>query len=378
MATCSPGTKPARSIARTSVSSACSLVAKAGHQPPSSATPCSVPRCLHQLRRPRGRPRPSSPAPAAKLFGAGAHDHEVLDVDAPSGMRAAAEDLDLRHRQHRARRRRRGSDTAARPRTRRRHARPPSTPPAWRWRRAAILFGVPSSSIRRAVQRRLVGGVEAGDRARRSRRSRGRPRASRRSRRTPSPPSRRSSASPVPVDAPAGTMARPTPPPSSSTSASTVGRPRLSQTRRACTKAIVVSVMRRAPSSRPGAHRRVSRPDGQPAVRARRAAPGSCRGSVVMYSTGDLPSTRASNSPGSRCAARRSSAAAAPSRRDPGRPRPAHRSRPGSPRVAAGVHRHFSSRWFRQNARSKAGSPHQAHSASRNTGPPGRAGCSSG
>ena len=38
-------------------------------------------------------------------------------------------------------------------------------------------------------------------------------------------------------------------------------------------------------------------------------------------------------------------------------------------RVAAGVHRHLSSRWLRQKARSKAGSPYQAHSASRNTGP---------
>ena len=39
--------------------------------------------------------------------------------------------------------------------------------------------------------------------------------------------------------------------------------------------------------------------------------------------------------------------------------------------MADGVHRHFSSRWLRQNARSNAGSPHQAHSASRNTGPSG-------
>ena len=43
IATWAPGVKPARSIARTSVSIACSLVEKAGHQPPSSATPCSVP-----------------------------------------------------------------------------------------------------------------------------------------------------------------------------------------------------------------------------------------------------------------------------------------------------------------------------------------------
>ena len=45
---------------------------------------------------------------------------------------------------------------------------------------------------------------------------------------------------------------------------------------------------------------------------------------------------------------------------------------------ARGFHRHFSSRWLRQKARSKAGSPYQAHSASRNTGPFGRPGCSSG
>ena len=44
MATCSPGAKPPRSMAASSVSSACSLLSKAGHQPPSSATPCSGPR----------------------------------------------------------------------------------------------------------------------------------------------------------------------------------------------------------------------------------------------------------------------------------------------------------------------------------------------
>ena len=47
-----------------------------------------------------------------------------------------------------------------------------------------------------------------------------------------SPPSRRSTASPLPVDAPAGAIARPTAPPARCSSASTVGRPRLSQTRR--------------------------------------------------------------------------------------------------------------------------------------------------
>ena len=40
-----------RSIAATSVSSASSLVSKAGHQPPSSATPCSSAARAHQQRR---------------------------------------------------------------------------------------------------------------------------------------------------------------------------------------------------------------------------------------------------------------------------------------------------------------------------------------
>ena len=44
----------------------------------------------------------------------------------------------------------------------------------------------------------------------------------------------------------------------------------------------------------------------------------SLSASVVMYSTGDLPSTRARNNPGSRCAARASSASAA-SQRTPAR-----------------------------------------------------------
>ena len=107
-------------------------------------------------------------------------------------------------------------------------------------------------------------------------------------------------------------------------------------------------------------------------ARARRAARASRCGSSVMYSTGDLPSTRASSSPGSSAAARRSSAAARlPVDAARGRPRPARRSRRGSRACAGGVHRHFSSRWLRQKARSNAGSPHHAHSASSSTGPRG-------
>ena len=144
IATCSPGSKPARSIACTSASSACSLVAKSGHQPPSSATPRSGAALLHQqagvavdLGRPLERLREAARA--------GADDHEVLDVDAAAGVRAAAEDLDLRHRQQR----RLGAAEvlvqrhAAR-RGRRRAPRP-STPPASRWHR-----GGTCSACRRA------------------------------------------------------------------------------------------------------------------------------------------------------------------------------------------------------------------------------------
>ena len=57
------------------------------------------------------------------------------------------------------------------------------------------------------------------------------------------PPSRRSTASPLPVEAPAGAIARPMTPPASATSTSTVGRPRESHTRRPCTFAIAAWAM---------------------------------------------------------------------------------------------------------------------------------------
>ena len=70
-ATSSPGANPARSMARTSVSSACSLVANSGHQPPSSATPAQRAGLAHQRCRRRGRPRRSSPAPRRSCAAAG-------------------------------------------------------------------------------------------------------------------------------------------------------------------------------------------------------------------------------------------------------------------------------------------------------------------
>src|SRR5512142_678332 len=53
-------------------------------------------------------------------------------------------------------------------------------------------------------------------------------------------PSRSSTASRVPVDAPEGTIARPSAPDSSSTSTSTVGFPRESRTSLPCTSTIIV------------------------------------------------------------------------------------------------------------------------------------------
>ena len=109
-----------------------------------------------------------------------------------------------------------------------------------------LLFGVPSSAIRMrstaawsaaSVPRKAAAiSPEILACARRTSRP---PKAA--------PPSRRSSASPEPVEAPAGAMARPRAPPASVTSASTVGRPRESQTRRPCTEAIVVALMPRVP-----------------------------------------------------------------------------------------------------------------------------------
>ena len=85
-------------MARTSISSASSLLSKAGQKPPSSATPCSRPRSCHQLAGGAvdlgGHDQRFVEAARAQR-----HDHEILNVDAPSGMRAAAEDLDLRQRQ---------------------------------------------------------------------------------------------------------------------------------------------------------------------------------------------------------------------------------------------------------------------------------------
>ena len=143
------------------------------------------------------------------------------------------------------------------------------------------------------------------------------------------------------------------------TSASTVGRPRESQTWRPFTSRIFA--MRRAAAARVEAAGRQCR------------ALSSLRDSLSVrssrYSTGDLPSTRASSSAGSSEAVALLDASEM-QRPQVGRCKGVEAVR-GTRRGARGTQRHLSSRWFRQKARSKAGSPYQAHSASRNTGPRG-------
>ncbi len=92
-----------------------------------------------------------------------------------------------------------------------------------------------------SVDRALIGGVEAQSAPGRSPRERCGPRARRLCRDTTSgSPSRSSTASCLPVDAPDGTAARPTSPELSSTSTSTVGLPRESRICRPRTAAISV------------------------------------------------------------------------------------------------------------------------------------------
>ena len=152
----------------------------------------------------RGRSRRPSRARRANDARADRHHHQVLDVDAPPRMRAAAEDLDLGQRQRDIGRRRRDGATAARRRRcggglrdRERH----------RDRRVAA----EARLVRRAVELRSASRRPRAGRARRGRRCAARSApltlASARATSSPpkrEPPSRRSTASREPRDAPAG------------------------------------------------------------------------------------------------------------------------------------------------------------------------------
>jgi hypothetical protein len=232
MAISSPGSKPARSMARTSVSSAASLLVKAGHQPPSSATPCNVPAsrisdpaarytsavqsiASVKLRAPGQTTRkswmstrPPACAPPPKICTCGNGNDPAWSPPrwrysgtpaAPAAACALAIDT---------------ATMALAPRRIR-----PSVPSSAINRRSSAAWSAASWPVTASAIRPLTLAT--------ARLTSQPPKVS--------PPSRRSSASPLPVEAPAGAMARPTAPPASSISASTVGRPRLSHTRRPCT-----------------------------------------------------------------------------------------------------------------------------------------------
>ena len=100
--------------------------------------------------------------------------------------------------------------------------------------------------------------------------------------------------------------------------------------------------------------------------RARASRCGSAR-----YSTGDLPSMRASTGPAAGTPMRASARRRLPVRRARSRRRVSASKLAISASRMRGRCAAFSRKWFRQNARSKAGSPNQAHSASSSTGPCG-------
>ena len=153
--------------------------------------------------------------------GAGRHDEEVLHVDAAVGVRAAAEDLDLRHRQ-RSSRRAAALATAAR-----------RVDAAAAWAAAidvATAAFPPSVAKTAESSRRSMTSSTAAWSAASTPISAGCDQSAtlamaRRTSSPPwrSPPSRRSTASPEPVDAPAGASARPSPTVVRTTT-STVGR----------------------------------------------------------------------------------------------------------------------------------------------------------
>ena len=191
----------------------------------------------------------------------------------------------------------------------------PSTPRAWRWRPGCDLFGVPSSSISRSSSAAWSSAGHAHHRARdlavdvgdgalhvEAAEARGRRRAARAPRACPCWRRRARWR---------GRRRRR----AAATSASTVGRPRLSHTRRAWHERMLCSLHVRLLIGSTLGRRRPGLADRSPAGPAaacsmRRRAAHGCRAGrrAVMYSTGDLPSTRASNRPGQQRGGARSSA----------------------------------------------------------------------
>ena len=207
-----------------SASSAASFESRSGAKPPSSPTAVERPWSCSVFFSAWKTSAPMRSA-LGEARRADRHDHELLEVDLVVGVRAAVQHVHHRHGQHV---RRLAAEVApqrlpglgrGRLRGRERHAEDRVGAEAALVRRAVEVD-------HRAVERLLVGGVDAAAPPRRSRRSRSRPPSTRPCRPSASPPSRSSTASNSPVEAPEGTAARPAAPDFSSTSTSTVGLPR--------------------------------------------------------------------------------------------------------------------------------------------------------
>ena len=87
MATSSPGTRPAASMASTRISTASSFDGRSGANPPSSPTVVDSPRLLQHA----GQRVVGLHAPAQRLGVRGrphGHDHELLEVDGVVGVHA--------------------------------------------------------------------------------------------------------------------------------------------------------------------------------------------------------------------------------------------------------------------------------------------------
>ena len=258
-----------RGLARLEVGREAALVADAGREP---AVGEHLLQRVVDLR--------ADPEPLREAVGADRDEHELLQVDRVRRVHAAVD-----HVQHRNRQRRGGlaAEVAV--------ERLPRVRPPRPWRRRARHRGsrsrraCPCSACRRARS--------AFDRA-----TPGRARPSLRSRRSISatfatafvtplpphaePPSRSSTASCTPVDAPEGTAARPNAPDPSCTSTSTVGLPRESRIWRPCTREIELIRVAPLPGRSSGpAPRAAARSSARPARpraprRARRGRRSGC------------------------------------------------------------------------------------------------------
>ena len=217
MKTSAPAFSPALPIASSTTSTRLAIRFQVGREAAFVADAGRLAACLQDAAQ-RVKDLGAHPQRLGERRRAERHHHEFLEVDARVGVRAAVEDVHHRHRQREALGAVERADVPVE-----RHAlgRPPPRAsaaietPSSALAPSRLLVGVPSSAIIASSSAALV---ELAGRRRRSAIS---PLTLATALRTPLPPyralspSRSSSASRSPVDAPDGTAARPNAPPSS-------------------------------------------------------------------------------------------------------------------------------------------------------------------